>query len=355
MSYRQLHFKLRFLTPAFLGDAEQNGRWRTPPIKAQLRQWWRFAYAADKRFVVNVDEMRREEGLLFGNAWIEDESCRSQVRLRLSHWNEGSLKKTQWPRDAAVDHPNVKQPVGSALYLGYGPLVFDNTKRATGLKANAAIQEEETSELGVAVPERTAGLIVHALALMDRYGTLGSRSRNGWGSFELHPIRDTEALAGETPTRDWKRCLDLDWPHALAADGPQGDTTPLIWRTEPFGHWCELMQRMARLKIGLRTQFSFTHGKDAPGPEPRHWLSYPVTRHNVSTWRARGAGDFRLPNCLRFKVRPAADGKIVGVIFHVPHRPPPDFSPDRSAIERVWEQVHRFLDQPAQGLERISA
>lgn len=29
MSYRPLHFTLRFLTPAFLGDAEQNGRWRT--------------------------------------------------------------------------------------------------------------------------------------------------------------------------------------------------------------------------------------------------------------------------------------------------------------------------------------
>ncbi len=38
-------YTVRFLTPAFLGDAEQNGRWRTPPFKAQLRQWWRVAYA----------------------------------------------------------------------------------------------------------------------------------------------------------------------------------------------------------------------------------------------------------------------------------------------------------------------
>jgi CRISPR-associated protein Cmr1 len=26
-----LKFELRFTTPAFLGDAEQSGRWRTPP------------------------------------------------------------------------------------------------------------------------------------------------------------------------------------------------------------------------------------------------------------------------------------------------------------------------------------
>ena len=36
-------YTLRFLTPAFLGNADQNGQWRTPPIKALLRQWWRVA------------------------------------------------------------------------------------------------------------------------------------------------------------------------------------------------------------------------------------------------------------------------------------------------------------------------
>lgn len=36
MQTRQLH--IQFQTPAFLGDAEQSGRWRTPPFKAQLRQ-----------------------------------------------------------------------------------------------------------------------------------------------------------------------------------------------------------------------------------------------------------------------------------------------------------------------------
>ena len=34
-------YTVRFTTPAFLGDAEQNGAWRTPPFKALLRQWWR--------------------------------------------------------------------------------------------------------------------------------------------------------------------------------------------------------------------------------------------------------------------------------------------------------------------------
>lgn len=33
-------WQMDFATPAFLGNAEQRAQWRTPPIKALLRQWW---------------------------------------------------------------------------------------------------------------------------------------------------------------------------------------------------------------------------------------------------------------------------------------------------------------------------
>jgi len=103
---RILKYQLKFNTPAFLGDAEQNGRWRTPPIKALLRQWWRMVWAADHDYKVNITEMRREEGLLFGMA-TDSESCKSLVRIRLDRWDEGKLK--DWPSDSGVPHPEVKQ------------------------------------------------------------------------------------------------------------------------------------------------------------------------------------------------------------------------------------------------------
>ncbi len=77
-----------------------------------------------------------------------------------------------------------------------------------------------------------------------------------------------------------------------------------------------------------------------------------VTTHGVKTW----GGNARLPNSLRFKVRPAPGNpqQLVGVIFHVPCLPPPAFQPDLRAIERVWQTVHALLDaQPA--LRRIPA
>lgn len=340
-----LKYTLRFEIPAFLGNAEQNAQWRTPPIKALLRQWWRVAYAADKGFAVNPAAMRREEGLLFGNAWLENDYCKSRVRLRLERWDTGRL--TQWPGpEATVHHPEVGHHganVDSTLYLGFGPLRFQGGH--TALKANAAIQHGESATLSVAVPEADASLIEHALWLMNRFGTLGGRSRNGWGSFSLLPLPAGEGWGeGKLPLRLWKDCLQCDWPHAIGAD----DRGALIWQTEPFADWKALMQRLAAIKIGLRRQFLFPDAP--PGPiHNRHWLSYPVTNHRVNAW----GNNARLPNTLRFKVRSTQDGKLVGVIFHVPHLPPQGFHPDRQAITQVWQIVHRYLDQPAQQLTRI--
>ncbi len=349
-----LEYTVHFNTPAFLGDAEQNGRWRTPPIKAQLRQWWRVVYATEPPLKLDLDTMRREEGQLFGVASDgEGDSRKSRMRIRLDRWDEGRLKKQQWPSDSSVTHPKVKNregnpvPVGASLYQGFGPLVYDNQQRKTTLKANAAIQAGEEATLSIAVPDEHAPRLACALWLMDRYGTLGGRSRNGWGSYALLPSPAGGGAGGEDmpPLRSWQDCLALDWPHAIGRDG----NGALIWQTAPHADWKALMKTLAVLKIGLRTQFAFTTGRNAPRTEERHWLSYPVTNHSVAAW----GNNARLPNQLRFKVRAAPDGQLVGVIFHMPHLPPAAFRPDRAAIARVWNQVHAFLDAPAQKLTRI--
>src|SRR5699024_8872654 len=75
----KIECSVRFLTPAFVGDARQNGAWRTPPFKAQLRQFWRMVMAESGEKYQNI---RRIEARLFGHAWLEGEDARkSRVRL----------------------------------------------------------------------------------------------------------------------------------------------------------------------------------------------------------------------------------------------------------------------------------
>lgn len=344
-------YKIRFLTPAFLGNAEQNGQWRTPPFKALLRQWWRVAVAADMKY--DFVAIRKRENDLFGVAADGGDSHKSKVRIRLSRWDAGKL--TSWKSIGTVTHPEVKNKegqivsVGSDLYLGYGPLTFQN---GTALKKNAAIQSGEEALFSLAFPEEYTQELETALWLVDRYGTLGGRSRNGWGSLTLTPADDKTTVLkdslGTHLARDWQQALALDWPHAIGSDG-----SPLIWQTEACTDWQAVMKRLAEIKISLRTQFTFTTGKDAAAPEERHWLSYPVTNHNIKTWREREKGDFRLPNSLRFKIRQDENGKMRGVIFHVPCKPPVQFRPDNKELKTVWQQVHQYLGSSKASVTRI--
>lgn len=230
---KTLQYEIRFLTPAFLGNAEQNGQWRTPPFKALLRQWWRVAAAT---YPCDLGKLREREGRLFGHAWLENDrengtavaARKSAIRLRLSRWDDGQLKT--WQGLGKVSHPEVPKPVGSDLYLGYGPLV---SKNETALKANAAIQSGETAMLSLAAPEAEWPLIQQALWLIDRFGAVGGRSRNGWGSFQLTPVDETSPLQVSLPLRNWRECLTEDWPHALGQD----EGGALIWQTPAFDDW----------------------------------------------------------------------------------------------------------------------
>lgn len=356
-------YQLSFTTPAFLGNASQQAQWRTPPLKALLRQWWRVAVAQQVRY--NTETLRQQENALFGTAADgEGDSQQSLIRIRLSHWNMGKLTSWNGLEQGSIHHPEAEKSrnqVGPHAYLGYGPLDGRGGTQFSK-KDGTAIQAGDCTTFSLAfVPRREmdvdtwrqhANNIQTALWLMDRYGTLGGRSRNGWGSLSLQPVDDgTPALDAQLSGQlalPWQDALQRDWPHALGTDAKGA----LVWQTAAFDDWKKLMQELARIKITLRTQFRFNSGKDAPAPEARHWLSYPVTNHSVKSW----GGNARLPNSLRFKVRPAPGNakQLVGVIFHVPCLPPPSFQPHVATIQNVWQTVHRSLDNE-QKLTRIPA
>ncbi len=222
------HYRLHCTTPAFLGNAEQSGQWRTPPIKALLRQWWRVAYVADQTRPVSVDAMRAAEGRLFGTASDDREggSSKSLVRIRLEDWGAGKLTNWQELDLHKVAHPEFKRqgkvvPIGAQLYLGYGPL--DSQGGGTVLKkANAAIQANQSTELRLACLDNLeAPRLRHALWLIQQYGTLGGRSRNGWGSLVLTPVEQTPAFDAQLDPRacmPWRDALQADWPRAIGSD-----------------------------------------------------------------------------------------------------------------------------------------
>ena len=204
-----LRMRVRLVTPAFLGDARQEGAWRSAPFKSLLRQWWRIAVARECGYDHKL--VREREGRLFGHAWLQEKgqawASRSRVLMRLGKWTKGTLER--WPPDPRVRHDEVRRDVGAHLYLGYGPLKFE---RGTILKASRALAAGETISLLLLTPPEHREEVVRALQLMAWFGAVGGRSRNGWGSLELLADRGGH-LALRPFDAIWERAgrPDLGW------------------------------------------------------------------------------------------------------------------------------------------------
>jgi len=315
---KQQSYTVKFLTPAFLGNADQKGQWRTPPLKALLRQWWRVAVAPEMNF--NVDAIRQAEGRLFGVAADGGDSRKSRVRIRLGSWSEGTL--TQVPEIGKVFIGKNQPP--AALYSGFGPVDQGPKGQGPRLKKGAALQAGAATQLHIAFPKDEG--LEQAIALMSAYGTAGGRSRNGWGSFELNG----ELLKIQPFARDWKMAMDLDWPHAFGRD----ERGVLLWQSVPQARWEDAMLLLAQARAGLRRAV----------PD-RLMLAYPDTKAQMPEW---GRNE-RVPNSLRFKV--CSEGRqFVAMIFHLPCRPADHLWQKLQPAKRqgfidCFAKAHVFLDQ----------
>lgn len=344
---RTASYTVRTITPTFLGNARQEAQWRTPPIKALLRQWWRVAYAAERNFAVDVLEMRHEEGLLFGHAWLEDDTVnrngcaektagrKSQVRLRLDSLpmsGTGRNPDTGW---ALGSHQGVTPlPKGQdTSYAWFGIVKRGDLPDRIGISPD--LESESTRVLRLAAPEHLIPRLQEVMALIQAFGLLGSRSRGGWGALHIKDVEDMSASRMKHYARPLDECLQDDWAMSLATYGAQ----IAVWHSkESFKTWDGAMRFIATERKHIRTSLKAVHGKDL-----RSALGF--------------ATPGRMPSPLRWKVVPAPDGSAMRVrIFAMPHRIPDEGGQrfGHSDLRTAWNTVFDTL-QNMQNLIRITA
>lgn len=335
-------YTLELVTPAFLGGADQSAEWRTPAIKALIRQWWRVAYVA--KHGINVNAMREAEGRLFGT--VNGEASQAKVRIRIGEWKVGNL--TQMPAGGQVRHPEVGnggRNINAFLYLGYGPLA--NAGTGVTLNKERALSTQQSNSLtiiGNSLTQDEWKLIDQTMHYIALFGTIGGRSRNGWGSLSIKQNNQTLATLDNLrniPNKPLAQCLQQDWPSSIGSYNNQ----PLIWQGTVCTTWEAALNSLAAVKIGFRTNLDFNNGH-TPTPESRHFIAYPVTNHSVSSWVNQKRQPLRLPNSLRFKVFKQANNQFVPLAFHLPHQLPDVFShkPTNNELTQVWQQVYAQLD-----------
>ncbi len=322
-----LQVSVEFLTPTFLGGADQNAELRAAPFKNLLRQWWRVAVGSQ---YPNHKEMLKAEGDLFGSVLDESKACASRVRLELRPGDDFRIDQSGL-NFGQTPHSEVRaKSVSNALYLGYGPVSTHGVKTyiASGSKA----------ELTLCLPKNCVPELLLVLAYVDAFGTLGSRCRNGWGSLALSGDDFNRESWANFNAKDWHELVNgtRQYPTHLGKDGKG----ILCWELKlPPKDWQAGMKALAEIYMNLRTSINIAPN----GLQKRHILGYPVTHHNIPNW---GGGTGRMPSQLRLMVKRNEENHLVGRILHLPHRLPKQWEPQRLGQEtEVWQAIHQRLDK----------
>ncbi len=333
----KLELDCEIITPMFLGNANQEAELRAAPFKGLLRYWWRVA-EGDKH--PDPGSLLREENRLFGSP-DEEHGGKSQVTVEVKALSQMTAKKEAFSNPGQVDHPECEKTGKKTNPLNYlagmGLIHYKN-----GI-LHSYYDSGEKFRLSITVGKDALPSVQEPLRLISTFGSIGSRSRNGWGCFAW---QEQINLAGLS-FANFSDALDRDYPHCLG----KNNKGILLWKTkEPRSKWENCMKDLAEAYISIRagsTQKGIPKLEvNAGSPPDRHLLGYPVTNHNVTKpgWDNQG----RHGSALRLIVRKEADGHR-GYILHLPHLFSEQMWKDGKQRQiEIWQKVHANLDKLCQ-------
>lgn len=178
----KLDLTVEFVTPAFLGGADQNAELRAAPFKAGIRYWWRVLYG--NKYKDHI-ELGRAEEKLFGST-----EKGSQIRLQVV----GNLKteKTGFSKGKMVEDESKGRIIFFNIldYLAYGHYKYQTGRGNIYLHSH--ICPGQVFEMNISVPVQSAAQaeVCNSIRALFLYGGVGSRARNGFGSLQTNLAKD---------------------------------------------------------------------------------------------------------------------------------------------------------------------
>lgn len=185
----ELKAKFRILTPLFMSGSDKfTSELRAPSIKGAMRFWWR-ALALER--LGSFSKVHEDESRIFGSTIADVGQSRVHLRLILPEnvvqYSDPILKYADG------------EPVGpGARYLGYGIV-----EAREGQLLRSCLKYPFDGTLSILIKNGTVEddikSIAAALIAMGFFGGLGSRSRKGYGSFNLKELKLGDEVLFKTP------------------------------------------------------------------------------------------------------------------------------------------------------------
>jgi len=203
----------------------------------------------------------------------------------------------------------------------------------------------EKFTVSVSYPKKHKNNIIDALSLFSEFGSLGARSRNGWGSFNLLVTNDRISLLPrkkllEKYGKEISSIFNIDkkYPFKLGISNEQ----PLLWKIGIGNMWEDAMKLAGESYMDLRQQVLPFPNASPKDVQKRHILGYPITNHSkIYSW---GGNNGRMPSQLRIIIR-KTDNKYNVFFFHLPHKIPKPWDSSLGSELSVWQKIHNYLDK----------
>ena len=173
----KITFDCEVITPMFLAGADgKTPEIRPPSIKGALRFWWRAMNGH-----LDLKELKRRETEIFGGAG-ENEGTRSKVIIRVENKEINTSNNNLPNQGATSQHKGKTININILNYLGYGPCVYDRATR--GIKVSQDyISPGSKFKIIFFIDRKYIEEIKQSFTIFTKYGNLGAKARNGFGSF----------------------------------------------------------------------------------------------------------------------------------------------------------------------------
>ncbi len=305
-----LKFEIEFITPAFLGGADGNAEVRTAPFKSLLRRWWRIVKSDLK-----PEELWKQESRLFGSTEKDPDSKdgksfgRSRIELKIVDKTRVRFLEVNTVEKDDIKFGNVLNPstecsVEAASYLGYGVIEMKKINTPDGRPKRIAkitrkcVQPNSRLTLSIDIPSEYKEDMIQTLYYIDLFGTIGSKSKNGFGSIAVKPIGfDFKKCAPRYENIEEIMYNGKHYSNSLVSD----DTGALMWRTNKVENdYSKIMNILCDNYITVKS-----------------WL-----KEEVPKWKnlfGFAEKQSRLPALITLKVRKRSDGKYDGLFIFLPY------------------------------------
>jgi len=178
---KKITLEIETITPMFLSGANQNkAELRAASIKGLLRFWWRALQAES-----DIAELRKKEAGIFGSS-DEKTGGGSSFSIQIISTSDLKATKDKFPSDeqyqVPVDGKSFK--INILEYLAYG--TYEYIPKKGNIFTREYFPPKLTFNIVVSFTDDTIKKgVLNAFHVWSIFGGTGSRSRNGFGSFNV--------------------------------------------------------------------------------------------------------------------------------------------------------------------------